>query len=519
MKINFLTTNFNQHNIKRPQKPAYRENLNKTNPLQFKGEDGDSSIYDIFLLRKHEESLRERIQKELEAEREIIVNYHSGKLYQEKLRSHPSVAFFYNPDLTRKKKLEMLNESETIFSRAELANKTGLHPEKFIFWIENENLEAEKVSGLIMGNDVYYIDIETPENKAFLEYIKSILPHSVTGEYLLMKCGFSQGGLRNLVKQGKLRPVGFKDEIPDKNIGAYNLLFDTEDEVNKNTLERHLRMTPMPSKKYGEGKKRFVPVTYLEKLGYGSAQSLYNMVKDGTLSGRIKPLDDNRVAVVVDIGAKNVRLKLDRLRGQNPDIMSAESFMEETGLTKTEFKSAVSDGEIEIIREYIFKSDDKDILLSRKNPKNTAFLDRVYFERQLEEERAVEKRAEIRKKRIANIKNPIESLRRTLVWSMCPYTKMVASEEAKKDGAASKVIGKLSEEGIESLSSKEEIKYKSYCKGFWAIAGVKEYKEAHIKAKEIIEQFKKGGIEAVEDPEARKIIIEFLKEYEGIWTP
>lgn len=154
MKINFLTTNFNQHNIKRPQKPAYRENLNKTNPLQFKGEDGDSSIYDIFLLRKHEESLRERIQKELEAEREIIVNYHSGKLYQEKLRSHPSVAFFYNPDLTRKKKLEMLNESETIFSRAELANKTGLHPEKFIFWIENENLEAEKVSGLIMGNDV-----------------------------------------------------------------------------------------------------------------------------------------------------------------------------------------------------------------------------------------------------------------------------------------------------------------------------------------------------------------------------
>lgn len=453
------------------------------------------------------------LNAQLENMHEIRDFYSSGRQYEEKLQNHPSVAFLYNPDLSAKEKLQILDESESVFSRAGLAKKMGLHPEKIFAWIENGNFDTEKISYLIFGTaDSYYIDTELPKNKAFIEYVESTLPHAIPGEDLLMKYNFSQDEIKSLVKSGKLKPVGF-DNIPEKNCGPYNLLFDAEDEINRLTIQRHLRITPLMSSKYGEGKRRFVPVNYLQKLGYGSAQSLYKLVQSGKLPGKIMPADEGKLRVSVDIGAKNAQLNLSRLRGLNPDIISAEEFRKECGLTKSAFKEAVLDGEIEIIREYIFKDDSQERLVNRKNPKNQGFLDKILFEQQLIEERKAEKRAKTRQERIARIQNPIESLRRTLVWSMCPYTKMVAGEIAKKDGHASKILGKISEEGREKLNREEEIKYKSYCKSFWAMAGGEEYGKAHARAKEIIADFKAGGIEAVKDPEARKVIADFIKEY------
>jgi len=435
--------------------------------------------------------------------------------YNEQLEHNPGSAFLYNPDIKVSDRYNMALESETVRTVGDTAQMLGVSSAALRTWAAAGCIEIDDMGAVFTFGSMphtAFIDTEFPKNKEFFNSIRPALETSVSGAQLVNLDRISPSTLQTHLKNGELKPLGF-DEKPYR-ASIESVYFDLNDETNAKTITALRRITPHASKKYFKaGGHTMVPVKYLEKLGYGDAKSLAKLVQKGKLPGTIEAVDVNgtkKYRVYVDIEPYVAsEEKLIDLRKANPNVANIQELARELGMTRTEIRNAIMEGRLDIIDEYIF-SDDSGILINKATSKNAEFIDKALFEKQAAEELLQEKRAEQKRQRLKRLHDPLASLRMKLVWSMCPNTKAIASDTAKHDGLASAVIAKRARE--EELTDKEDKKYRSYCESFWAKAGAEEFTIARAKADAIIEQYKKAGVEGVQDPEAKKIIEEFLKD-------
>ena len=444
-------------------------------------------------------------------------NYQDDKkLYESKLQSNPRTAFLYNPDITQKKRIQMAAENPDIYDIRQTARLLGLKSENQVLkWIKEGKFEYDVIPRALLSTA--YIDIRSLQNTDFISTLKNSLPNCRNFEELLFEYNITKGRLESLIKEGQLIPL----ESTYKDGDTFDsFIFDITDEENNKVLTEHTNLNPVPSKKYykkssndGIIKPIMVPVTYLSKLGYSSAKQLANMIKNGNLPGTLEKVETQngpKIRALVNIGPYlESKVKLNELRQHNKNVISTSELAKNLRIRKLDVDEALLNGEIEIIKEYIFPEDSKKVLIDLSNPQNSEFVDRKIFENQLLEEIKTQRQAELKQQNIQRLKasSLTNSLRMRIVWELCPMTRLIASSEAQKDGYVCSIIAKEAED--EELNEKEQIVLNSFRKKVWSKSGIEEFKQAQAKATEYIKTYKAQGIEAIDDETIRRIISEF----------
>jgi len=329
----------------------------------------------------------------------------------------------------------------------------------------------------------------------------------------------SEYRLKEWLKNGDITPLGLEGK-PD-GVAIDDLMIDIADPKHKKLLEEYNKLVPVPSKKYYKKENTsgrsfgpiMVPVGYLAKLGFGDAKELARMVQNEKLPGKLKrETVDGKTRITgayVDIDPYiESEEKLKRSREANHNIIELNQFAKNFNIKVADLKRAILDGEAKIISEYIFYDDSRKVFINLKDEKNQKFIDKILLGQAIEREVLLAQRA-ARAEEVRNLR-PIydnaQSLRMKIVHHLCPLTREVASQEARKDGYVSSILKKSDKEGEESLSNQEVVSLGKYRREYWLKAGTVEFEKAHASASIILEQFKKDGIDAVCDPEIRAII-------------
>ena len=299
------------------------------------------------------------------------------------------------------------------------------------------------------------------------------------------------------------------------------------DEVLKSLEEwqiKYLRTKRKPVHKYlvldqtcaGE---RYIPATYLKKLGFYSVKGLTRLVQEGKLTGIIKEQttsDGIKQQAYIDLKDFGNYTKLLKLREKNPNTKTLSEFAKLAGVTQKKVLLAVMNSDVDIIQETIFASDLDHIYIDLTKPKNKQFCEQCRFEqeliKQIKEAQAQQTRKDKEAQRIQNkdINEKLQSLKMKLVWYFCPDTKKTASIMASSDGYLCKLLIKDSED--ETLTPNEQRKVNSYRKNMWLKAGTQELKEGFKKANEIIELIKSSGIDSIEDENIKQIIRMYFED-------
>ena len=413
------------------------------------------------------------------------------------------------------------NDSEslkTLYRQAQLAKELGFSDETPVnLWVKKRKLIGENVQGHLGAQKI--INTARKENAEFLNELKEKLPDIYQIDSFSQKFNLPKSTIKALTQKGELRPFGVDDY---QNSFSAGYVFDAKDELNKMTLEKHKKLHPMPSEKYFKYDytkidKLFVPVKYLSELGFGEAKQMIDMIRNGKLKGVCITKDTpqgRKLFAVVDVahyfGAEE---KLKAMRQKNESLTNVSSLAKELGIRKKDVEEAILNDEVEIVKEFIFPEDAQVSYINLKNPKNQAFVDKVMFEKEVLNSIKAENTLKQREKFSQQVKafGPEQSVKMQIVWKLCPATKLIASERAKGDGYLGNIFAKL--DNGEELTQGEEAKLASYRKGFWNAAGTKEFIQAGKIAKEYIETYKTLGLEAIDDPEIRKVFEENAERF------
>ncbi len=444
-------------------------------------------------------------------------NYEEDKkAYESRLKENPRTAFLYSPDITQKRRMQLADENPNIYNIRQIAKLLGLKSQNQVLkWIKEGKFDYDLIPRSLLSTA--YIDMKTPQNSDFISAIESMLPNCRNFEELLFEYNITKGRLESLIREGQLIPLESTYQDGDS---FDSFIFDTTNENNNKILTEHTKLHPVPSKKYykeystdGNIKPIMVPVTYLSKLGYSSAKQLANLLKSGKLPGiceKVETPNGPKIRALVNIGPYfESEVKLNELRQQNKNIISSTELAKNLRIRKSDIDEALLNGELEIIKEYIFPNDSKKDLIDLSNPLNKDFVDRKTFENQLLEEIKAQRLAELKKQNIQRLRanSLTNSLRMRIVWELCPMTRLIASSEAQKDGYVCSLIAKETED--EELNEKEQIVLNSFRKKVWTKSGIEEFKQAQAKANEYLKTYKEQGIDAIDDKNIRRIISEF----------
>ncbi|MBR1618120.1 hypothetical protein IJ670_08225, partial [bacterium] len=292
---------------------------------------------------------------------------------------------------------------------------------------------------------------------------------------------------------------------------------------NKALLKRHLKLFPQPSKLYSkqgfDGKTSFVPIPYLVKLGYGSEESLLNLIKSKQIQGVIKEdaTEKSGYKAWVNIANSDTEFILQVERRDNPNCISPKSLAQRLKITKSEVDSAIVSGSLEIIPKYIFTSDFNTPLIDLTVDKNAQFVEAISLRKQAEKEALYQERLaqkaqkEEYKKANGSILDLKNYLRMKLVWHLCPHTRTMQGKTLvyEKPWVMS-IINKINCEGYSALSTDEKKQYLAYCKASWLNSGTDEFKDAHKLAKHYTDLYFEKGIDAIKDENIKIFILETM---------
>lgn len=460
-----------------------KDALNQNISLQKQKSDNNNSIYKLYREMKQCEA---KI-KQLEKNKELYV------IYLRQYLLHEKTAFIYNPELSDNDKQKIINSTPEIIDSSDLVSEIALNDNSVLQrWIQDNNLEIDEFNGII------YIDLKYPKNSEFIDDVKSKLPTSIHSAEFTGKYNFSETDLQNCIKNGKIVPLSSSSSGY-----TYDFLIDLANPVNKETLEKHLKTTPIPSEKYfkqNNNSANLVPVSYLSQLGFGTPKELFKLVKGGYLEGCINSKEKDgktKYFVKVDIASIDNQYKLDMLRKDNTSILEVKDFSKKYNIKYSDVITAIENGELDFINEYVLEFDHNKVFLDLNSEKNQQFTDKLLFEQELD--RLVKQEKKIKQ-------NENKSLKMKLVWHFCPKTRDIAREIARKDSFLAYVINRK-EEG-EILEPEEEAALLCYHKQIWNKSGTEEYKNAIHMANKVIEQFESGHFELIDDD-----VIEIINSY------
>ena len=558
MDINFLASNA----LSKMQK-INKVNSFSSNPINFKGSANKDSIElsENAKIQKRIEELSKEIQDIAKKEEAIAQQLKDGEikvkefnnevkplrsLRREKSRERkllfdtqkfidsgiekekPNTAFLYDPRLSDKEKEEILSKHPEIKTLNQIAQEAG-NPK-----VGSDNAlyyKTYKMFDVDTFNSTRYIDTSNPENIQNYEALKSQLK----GKIPLFQVGFNSESetdiniLRAMARRGTLEPV----RVTNRKTGG-NLTIYLVDDGILDKMENFDKLFPKKSKKYYKSLLRdpkeplLVPITYLSKLGYGTPQQLYANFKKGYFKGVEKDIekDGKKIKyVAINIASVAAENNLELMKKQNKNYFTPNQLANALGVSLCEIEKAVINGELEATNEYIFSSPSYVSGIDLNNPKNEEYASRLAFVEQTKQE-LLQAKAESKERN-----KTLFGLKSKIAWALSPQTKETASNIAKKDGYIIKILEKMqrikeaqellndnADENnedeipmIESLTKEEEAALNKYRKTIWEISGTEEYSKAYKKASEIVKIYQRQGIEAIEEPEIKEIIKNYME--------
>ena len=439
--------------------------------------------------------------------------------YLEQYRTNKPYSFVYNPEFSALKKREIGKERGIILS-SDLAKELGMENNVIIRTLCHAGVfdDYHFCTRTTINDKTLkdcYINTRTEKNKEFLDYLKDNWMFFCTATDFGLRFNVPEIQMGRYLKEKRDIFFGYDNgDYPELLGGGYNGLINIREGKGKEFVEEIKKLYPQKSKYYNYSE---IPANYLSKLGFGDIETIREMVKKGALDGRnavIKTKDGICHITLVQKNLKNEH-KLCALRYNSGKIKETKEVAKELGISLSRIKEALISGEMEIIPEYLFTDDWNKYLVDITNPKNEEFIQKVLFEKQIEEEIKAQQRQERKQaqkdaqiQRLSAYAKP-RSLRLKLVWSYCVKTRQIASDMANKDGYLCQLLAK--EDEGEELTNRENAKVNSYRKSFWTKAGTNEFKEGYRKANQALDEYFAFGIDGVSDENAREIIRQYYE--------
>ena len=245
-------------------------------------------------------------------------------------------------------------------------------------------------------------------------------------------------------------------------------------------MERYRKLSN-PVKKSPYLNKDWVTGKYLESLGFGEEKEIIELIKTGKIRGTvvdIKTSSGIKKEARVFFNDFETSKVLKSLR-TNKTVKNIDEFASYFNVSKTDIENLILEGELQIVQEYIYPQDEKEILINLKNPKNANFINKKQYESAL-------------------IKGDVDkksSIITRLAFELTPRTKSIANELLSKNPVSDE---------IDSI--------RAFSNSLWEIAGEEEYKIAIKRIKKSLKEFKQLGYSKIEDEEIKELIKKILIE-------
>ena len=452
--------------------------------------------------------------------------------YFRSIRYNPHSAFLHDPRTRQAQKLATLNTNPYIYNGLRLTGEIGI---SCTDWADERCFEYESHKYLNDNNrriSAKVIDMSIPNNRVNFEKIEEAKSRIISNSDFRAKYNINEYDFRRYCNAGLLE----RFQLPDKKTGEMVRLgiIDPTTPTNQAGIQRYEAITPKKGEIFNRvndennliWKENKTPIYLnskeLSELGFGSPRHTIELVEKGYYKGAVKTARNTKGQTVklayIDVNDMRTRLRLekerDRFSPTTKDIADAYN------IDIFKIEDAIIAGEIDIIKEKVFNTDTNYARINLTNPKNAAGIDKLLFEKRIEEELIKEQKL---------IKRSMQGLRAKLSWHFSPKTRNAAgyaydmNERIKSIEREEQELIDAFENPNTEYSKKEEIKerlkevqaqkdleLRRIFKYMWTIAGVDEYKQAHQKAKEIIELINTKGIEAIDDEEILQICFEYL---------
>ena len=363
-----------------------------------------------------------------------------------------------------------------------------------------------------------FLDLSFETNKSNYETLMK--DSTLSQKKLCDLYGFTFGEIQRYTKEGYLNKIQLKNCFT----GEFEpiAMYDIEDSQNLNNgIKRKLQlrnMLPKPSKHID---KPYISIEYLASLGFGTKEEIEDSIKDKKIEPPIEieaktANNKTKTVRVINIKSRKNEGELKYLRNNNKKLAQINQFAQLAKTDIEDVENGLLSGEIENIGEYLFSEDKHLCLFDLKNPKNINFVIKKQIENliiRLEN-----------KRKISTINKIIWKLSPSLEKASKKYCAMYPEiiEIFKKQDEITqyeeKVLkGEIKEdESIAPYLTKEEReKLNKFFKSVWIHSDYSEVKEARKKANAAYRQYKKEGIDAIEDKTIRKVIEEVLKNEES----
>lgn len=548
MNINFSTLKFNTNYVNpnfliNKQTPA--KQVNSINEISFSGVSSDPIIYK---LRSSEQSAGKIVKlraelTQLENDRlssKITQSQYEKKAakIQEKIdtltqqtekleeeiqkyrefRKRPNAAFIYDSSLTPKQKEQEIQKHPEFKTINQIAQETGVD-----ITYSNKYFMPDFI------NRKRYIDISYPGNRKNYDALLQNSEAIISTTEFAREADLPKGTVESLAKRGVIKTFELTDIYNEQPVSVNfipKIVLDKADNIRM--------LIPVKSPYYksilpeNNENLPLVPIGHLSKLGYGTKQQLYDMFKNGFLRGKegIIEKDGNKYRqVLINITSTTAENNLELAKRKNKNYLTICELAKQLKVSRAEIERAIIEGELIANNEYLFSSpEEQKSGVCLYNPKNKAFIEKLAFEEQAktqvlqEAQQTEELPKESDKETVTKIKSLV-GLRSKIAWYLAPETRKVASELAKGDGFLARVIEKEQRiraskddesDTAEKLTEAERRKIRSYRKDLWNKAGTAEFKSASKQANKIVDLYVSEGIDAIEDPEIRKIIEEYM---------
>ena len=452
--------------------------------------------------------------------------------YFQSIRQNPHTAFLHDPRTTHRQKLDRLNTDKLIYNGEKLTREIGA---TCTSWTNDKCFESEVHRYLNDGRKRVYAkvyDISHPINAPIFEAIKSARGRILTNSDFRERYNMNEYDFKRYCNAGLLE----RFQLPDKITGEMVKLgiIDPTTPTNQAGIERYESITPKKGEIYNKvndennliWKEKKTPIYLnskeMSELGFGSQKHIIELVEQGYYKGAVKTAKNTQGQTLklayIDVNNMGTRLRAEKERDRFSP--TTQDIADAYGIDIFKIEDAILSGEIEFIGEKVFNTDTNYARINLRNPKNAAAIDRLLFEKRIEEELIEEEKL---------IKRSMQGLRVKLSWYFSPKTRNAAGYAFDMNGKI-KSIERQEQKLIEAFenpateySKKEEIKeelkelrakkdseLRKIFKHMWSIAGVEEYKQAYQKAKEIINIINTKGIDAIDNDEILQICFEYL---------
>lgn len=448
--------------------------------------------------------------------------------YFRSIRYNPHSAFLHDPRTTRTQKLTTLNTNPYIYNGQRLTREIGTSSTA---WADERCFEYELHKYLNENNrriKAKIIDMSNPINRANFEKIEEAKSRIMSNSDFRAKYNINEYDFKRYCNAGLLE----RFQLPNKQTGKMvNLgIIDPTTETNQAGIERYIRIAPKKGEIYQKVNNEnnslrsmnrtpiYLNSKELAELGFGSQKHTIELIEKGYYKGAIKTAKNAKGQTVklayVDVNNFATRLRLEKER--NKYAPTSQDIANAYGIDLFRIEDAMLNGEIDFINEQVFNTDSNYSRINLTNPKNVAMIDRLLFEKNIEEQEK-----ETRK--------TMNNLRAKLSWYYSPKTSLAAKQAYASDkkikplkAQEQKLISileditippekrKEAEEQLEEIKAKIKVEYRIIAAKMWDIAGTKEYTQACKKARETIENIKANGPGEIQDEKLIQICLKYL---------